>query len=411
MLPIFVANEFYGFIGFDDCKNRRNWANEDILLLKTAADMIGTYLERKQSEIDLRHAMEKTKTANKAKSEFLANMSHEIRTPLNSILGFTELLDETVTDLTQRSYLDSIKASSKTLLTLINDILDLSKIEAGKMSVDNEPMNIHTLFHELNQIFNLGITRKGLQFIFDVSPDLPAIIFLSEIRLRQVLVNLIGNAVKFTHEGHIRLQAGVTPVDPNHIRLVITVEDTGIGIEPDQQELIFEAFQQQNRQDVKKFGGTGLGLTISKRLTEMMGGKITLHSRVNEGSSFTISFDQVLVQTCAANSEKIPFSPQVIENIERNETVHEKTERMAPELLAALENDYLSDWENVIKNNSIREISEFGKKMHTLGKTHNFQQLTNYGQKILIAAQEFDIQELNHLLQEMPKLIQSWQHK
>jgi signal transduction histidine kinase/CheY-like chemotaxis protein len=243
----------------------------------------------------LKLAKEQAEKANKTKSEFLANMSHEIRTPLNAILGFTDLLNSLITSKKQKSYLESIKAGGKNLLTLINDILDLSKVEAGKMEINYSHVNPLNIFKEIEQIFSLKISQKKIDFIIEYVGNIPKGMMLSETRLRQVLFNLIGNAIKFTSEGFIKVIVSTKNFekDKNTLTLVISIEDTGIGIPVEQQELIFFAFKQMKGQNMKEYGGTGLGLTISKRLVEMMDGNIMLESEVNKGSIFTVNLNNV----------------------------------------------------------------------------------------------------------------------
>ncbi len=251
--------------------------------------------ELQQINEKLVEAKESAETANLAKSEFLANMSHEIRTPMNAVIGFTELLNESITDSKQKSYLDSIRSGGGNLLTLINDILDLSKIEAGRMEIQYEPVNPNDVFEELKSIFYLKISEKGIEFIIDIDPDIPECLLLDEVRLRQVLFNLIGNAVKFTDKGYIKLSASqeVCEDDDSAVNLTIAVEDTGAGVPSESIDSIFDAFRQQDGQSTKRYGGTGLGLAISKRLMEMMKGEIRVKSELGKGSRFEIIFYNV----------------------------------------------------------------------------------------------------------------------
>jgi PAS domain S-box-containing protein len=247
----------------------------------------------KNTQIELEQAKDEAVKANKAKSEFLANMSHEIRTPLNSVIGFTELLEQQISDINQKKHLKSIKSGGRALLTIINDILDLSKIEAGRMELKYEPFNINALIEEITHIFSIQFEKKKLTFESYLSPDFPDYILLDEIRLRQILFNLVGNAIKFTEKGGVKLSITGKLKKNNLYSVKISVRDSGIGIPKDQQELIFSAFKQQAGQNTRRYGGTGLGLTISRKLVEAMNGKLSLNSVEKQFSEFTILFENV----------------------------------------------------------------------------------------------------------------------
>lgn len=259
---------------------------ENNALLTIAIDIS----QRVEMEHQLTQAKEFAESASKAKTEFLANMSHEIRTPMNAIIGFTELLDARIEDPKNKTFVRTIQSAGKTLMTLINDILDLSKVESGKLSINKQATNLYQLFEEIKSIFHLKIQQKSLSFHLDVDPNIPPSVLIDSVRLRQVLFNLIGNAVKFTDQGYIDLSITVLAIDEHlsKVDFLIKVTDSGIGIAADQQEKIFNVFEQQDGQDIKRFGGTGLGLSITRRLVEAMGGEIHVESELDKGSCFSV---------------------------------------------------------------------------------------------------------------------------
>lgn len=340
-----------------------NWFGISILIVLLVALLVGIYLfrlkshsnkllqsqkeevEKAQQELSvyadkLLVAKEEAERHNALKSQFLANMSHEIRTPMNSIIGFADILEKLIDDPQQKSYLDSMRSSSRSLLLLINDILDLSKIEADKLQIKNEPLDLRQLFQEIKQLFLLQLREKHLTFDIRVDEKLPKLVFLSETRMRQVLFNLVGNAIKFTHKGGIHLRLAISRTNSelsNDIHL--TIKDTGIGIAADGLDKIFEAFY-QHQENASQYRGTGLGLAITQRLVTAMNGSVTVVSELNKGATFKVLLRDVRIikdeywtetTTKSSRSQSLALLPKLYV-LSRNKTHNQLIGELASDL-------------------------------------------------------------------------------
>ncbi len=358
--------------------------------------------ELRKRNMEIRKAKEQAENANRAKSLFIANISHEIRTPLNSIIGFTELLLPMAKPGKETTFLESIRNSSNSLLSLINDILDLSKIQADKLELYNEPVCIRQILEEIQGIFYPQIEKKEIRFVTHVSQQMKGMFLLDRVRFKQILFNLIGNAIKFTDEGEVKVKIkGKKETGEGEKELydiTITIEDTGPGIPKHEQEIIFEAFKQSSESISQQRQGTGLGLSITKRLVEAMNGTIALESKTGKGTKFTIKLykienvPQAGPQTRSANKSGNKAKGQ------NPGTKSSKAEKLSPEVKKAFSDQFREFWEKIYATKVVDEMVHFGNEMILFAEANRAEPLKELGEKLIEAAKNFEIDLIESLL-------------
>ena len=331
--------------------------------------------------------------ASKAKSQFLANMSHEIRTPLNSIIGFSELLETTETSPVQKQYLDSVKTSAEVLLVLINDVLDLSKIEAGKTKINTAPVKLSKIFNDMKVIFSQRAEDKGLNFRFIETEELEYDFLLDMLRIEQILMNLIGNSLKFTESGFISISARFKRLDhSDNYDITLIVADSGIGIKEDQRDKIFHLFEQSDNQDTRKFGGTGLGLGISNKLVELMNGSIHVDSLYGKGSVFSVNLPKV---PCVGKGMPAGETPDSL-NLSVESGLKNRDNRKL-----ITDRDLVCRWIKVRDSGDPEAIRNYCHKLLLLREVREFPSAVNTMQSMIKAAEEYNLDRILLLSNQM----------
>lgn len=395
---------------------QRQWQTR---FIEAYAYQVAAALEHQSLLEQLRHEHRRAEEANKQKSVFLAGVSHEIRTPLNAVLGYTDILSQHLRSEGLRHYVDSIRASGKALLALVDDILDLSKIEAGRLEIEPEPLNLHHLLEELYHLFHETARNKGLQLTVALAPGLYECYQLDHSRLRQILINLTGNAIKYTPSGEVATVIYLEgEKEEGGVDLRIEVRDTGEGVPVELQSVIFEPYRQgmQGRQK----SGVGLGLAITKELVEMMGGSINVENRPEGGAVFSVHlYDVPVAGTGTAEAGELAGcvwsdGEHVVETEGPRATAsegrtaaggqvatphQERTERSAAD---GEDEELLEQWRRIRKSGSFTEIAAFAEQLQQYGVARQNEELVSYGRSLASLVERFDVVRMRALLDDFP---------
>lgn len=375
--------------------------------------------ERQQVEEKLYKAKQEAEQASRVKSEFLANISHEIRTPLNAILGFSDIMAQQETDKKKLQFLQAIDTSGKALLNLINELLDFTKVEAGRLELTIAEVHLPTLLNELQQLFYAKIYKKNLSLQIEYLENTPEFFLLDQTRLKQILINLIGNAIKFTEEGKVTIRIEFHPTEKDKGDLFIFVRDTGIGIKKDQKERIFRAFEQHKGQSPSRYGGSGLGLAISKNLAEAMNGSIRVESDYGKGSLFTLHLQKIVTSKSdlpAEKSTQVSFE-QLLDAKNKTESLlqvakpekapNKKEATNIKKLIEKLEQDYQDRWRIARETMNINDIEKWAQHSIQTGKEHHFLPIQKWGEQILEDIESFNIDQIANTIDTLPVLIEN----
>ncbi len=386
--------------------------------------------QRVKMENSLKTAKSQAEAASQAKSEFVANVSHEIRTPLHTIMGYAELVRRRTDDDTSHRYIATIESSAKTLLRLLNDILDLSKVEAGRLEITPEFANIRELITSVVAMFEPQAQEQNVPLLPQVAEEVPELLYYDSVRLQQVLVNLIGNALKFTESGHVIVRVAGRYTEDERYDLDISVEDTGTGMSEETRKHVFEAFSQGETDTSRSHGGTGLGLAITQRLVERMGGTIEAQSGDGAGSMFRVSLNALAYRRAQSEGSEESARTDEAHRAQGAQEAHgaqqahgaagtnpgkqqqhgAEIEALAPRvrenLARAVEEQIMPDWKRTQEVKMLDEIVDFGERIETLGRRFAVDEIAQNGRRLADAAAESDVETMDRMLKQFRALAQ-----
>lgn len=417
IFPLFIMGNQIGVLSVQQIKDKRSWTDKDQNFIASIASIISTLFEtfeRVEAEKKLVVAVEESKRANRVKSDFLANMSHEIRTPMNAILGFSQILLNRIESEEEKGFVESINSSGKHLLTLINDILDLSKVEAGKTDILFEKCNFHELIENLENMFLIKLKETEVTLDINVDSEIPENLLLDEDRLKQVLINLIGNAVKFTKSGTIKISSFFSFTDKNKesVLLTIDIDDTGIGIPQNEWENIFNPFDQTKEGAKSEYSGTGLGLAITRKLVNLMDGNVHVVKKNGPGTLFRVSLNKVLVGKSPTLKDEKPVLKQEINksntphNIIDHEIFSETRIIMSNQLIQLLKGENLATCNTLIKKLSMQKAKMFANDITELGNEYKISILSDWAKYLSKTVISFKKDDIIEILNTFPVLIE-----
>lgn len=415
-----------GVIELHQCYQNREWKREEIELIEAIASQLGIAIAKSnllkenkqqleklnQQNIELEEKRKQAEIANQAKTNFLANMSHEIKTPLNAILGFSDLLSQKMTDKESFKYLQSIMLSGQALLELINNIFDIVKLESGTIYLQYEPVDIRDIMTQVYQNYSHKAKKKNIQLILDLQSNLPDIVAFDKIRLYQIINNLVDNGIKFTKIGSVTITVKAnffknqSNLDPNQCSILITIKDTGIGISQEQQKIVFDRFTQVSEAINREYEGIGIGLTLTQKLVQVLGGTIKLESQLGQGSTFTVIFPTVKILRLSSQKAR-----KLIREISLNHSQQkpdfyplEINPEQLSELLKKIDHYQETTWP-ILKNTlSIKEIKQLITLLKNWGEEYQATELFNYAKNINHALEELDLDNLSQLIASFPEI-------